>query len=107
MTPNLTTSPGKMMEDGSFHPLRPQEHELLDSIAKMERYLLAFLNRRKEESPLIEEGNEIMMDLCLTLQKLHIISDENLSHFLNKENKGQFILSYAINRLPHPLLQSV
>jgi hypothetical protein len=96
----------KMMENDLFHSLRAQEHRLLESVVKMEN-LLTYLTKWLEAKIVIKEGNGLMMDLFLTLKKLCIISDEQLAHFLNNENKGQFILSYAINRLPHPPLDEL
>jgi hypothetical protein len=54
------------------------------------------------ESTLIKEGNELMMAFFLEVQRLQILSDSQLSQFLNKENDGQMILSYLIDRFAKP-----
>ncbi|PLW48659.1 hypothetical protein PCASD_03409 [Puccinia coronata f. sp. avenae] len=80
--------------------IRPtKEHELLESIAQLEKTWASLRHEQpKEAIDKINNGNEIMMELLINVQKLQIIPNERLSLFLNRENKGEVILFYAINR---------
>jgi hypothetical protein len=90
------------MEDNLFHEkFRMKEHELIKSIAQMDEMLVALPKDRKHEAAVIQTGNELMMELLFDLKRLQIISDDNLSRFLNTENEGQVMFTYAVNKLPH------
>ncbi|PLW31430.1 hypothetical protein PCASD_18556 [Puccinia coronata f. sp. avenae] len=73
-----------------------KKQELLESVRKIAA-TWATLSQKEKESvgSIIQIGNEIMIDLLISLKTMNIISDGRLTHFLNKEDQGQVILSYA------------
>jgi hypothetical protein len=76
--------------------LQNKKNELLESVRIIEA-TWATLSQKEKESvgSIIQIGNEIMIDLLISLKTMKIISDRKLTHFLNKEDKGKVILSYA------------
>ncbi|PLW11703.1 hypothetical protein PCASD_20734 [Puccinia coronata f. sp. avenae] len=84
------------IESEDVSDIRKKEERLLKSIARNLASLTPSKDKQVDDRR--QNENELMMELLINLHKLQIIPNDRLTHFLNEENKGQVILSYAINR---------
>jgi hypothetical protein len=84
------------IESEDVSDIRKKEEQLLKSIARNLASLTPSKDKQVDDRR--QNENELMMELLINLHKLQIIPNDRLTHFLNEENKGQVILSYAINR---------
>ncbi|KAA1075556.1 hypothetical protein PGTUg99_024470 [Puccinia graminis f. sp. tritici] len=101
----LKTRPSRIYSNGrkssAYHLSKPIPREWLNSVAEIGKIWepLDPKNNKAEEF-LIKRGVNLMIDFFIDLQRLEIIPEEQLSHFLNKENEGKLILSYATHGFP-------
>ncbi|WAR59696.1 hypothetical protein PtB15_11B336 [Puccinia triticina] len=70
----------------------------LSSVGDIDRIWESFEPRNSQPARLlIKKGVDLMIQFFVDLQRFEIVPDGRLSHFLNKENQGKLIASYAIN----------
>jgi hypothetical protein len=77
--------------------------DMLKSSAQIEKKMTFIGPKDSQTNYLIWELGELRMEFLINTQKLQIISNENIAHFLNEENHGQVILTYLISRFFHEL----
>ncbi|KNZ59986.1 hypothetical protein VP01_1631g3 [Puccinia sorghi] len=74
----------------------------LQQVAQIEhiwRPLMAATQMRTASTgPLMAQGYQLALHLLTDLQRLHVVSDQQLSHLLNTENGRTLVAQYAINK---------
>ncbi|KAA1088949.1 hypothetical protein PGT21_001654 [Puccinia graminis f. sp. tritici] len=77
------------------------EGGLLESIMEIYKIWKPFRRyNTPEQSSVMKEGSELMIDFFIDIQKHQIISNKSLSDFLNSGKMGRLISIYAISRFP-------
>ncbi|POW17217.1 hypothetical protein PSTT_00549 [Puccinia striiformis] len=72
----------------------------LSSVADIDRVWESLNPREENAIDVMKNGVTLMIDFFIDVQRLEIISKEDLSNFLNQKNQGKLISSYAINGFP-------
>jgi hypothetical protein len=97
--PSALDSNGK--HSSAHHLSQPIPREWLNSVAEIDKIWMPLdPKNNKAERFLIKKGVNLMIDFFIDLQRFEIVAEEQLSHFLNKENQGGLILSYATHAFP-------
>ncbi|KAH9461290.1 hypothetical protein Pst134EA_017597 [Puccinia striiformis f. sp. tritici] len=72
----------------------------LSSVADIDRVWESLNPREENAIDVMKNGVTLMIDFFIDVQRLEIISKEDLYNFLNQKNQGKLISSYAINGFP-------
>ncbi|KAA1122044.1 hypothetical protein PGTUg99_023361 [Puccinia graminis f. sp. tritici] len=72
----------------------------LSSIADISKTWETLNPQNKPESLIIKRGSDLMIGCFVDLKRLGILTQESLSNFLNRDNRGKLIASYIKSRYP-------
>jgi hypothetical protein len=72
----------------------------LSSIADISKTWETLNPQNKPESLIIKRGSDLMIGCFIDLERLGLLTQESLSNFLNRDNRGKLIASYVKSRYP-------
>jgi len=70
----------------------------LQQVAQIEHTWQPLIAATQTTGPLMAQGYQLALHLLTDLQRLHVVSDQQLSHLLNTEDGRTLVAQYAINK---------
>jgi hypothetical protein len=86
----VTPAGGSQMTD------EKQQEEWLKSVADISKTWKDLMDPESGAHAILKRGSDLMIDCFIDMKRLGIITDGILSSFLNKNNEGDLITTYAI-----------
>ena len=78
----------------------------LQQVAQIEHTWQPLIAATQTTGPLMAQGYQLALHLLTDLQRLHVVSDQQLSHLLNTEDGRTLVAQYAINKFPQHVRSS-